>query len=136
MPLSRSPMRRSYRPTGPTSDVVEAVLIRSCRDGEPCCEVCGSRVFGERGTDFALHHRKGRGLPDSHTPQNLILVHGASNVDGCHGRIHGSRADAQALGWSVSRNTRLDPLKVAILIGGERWVYLTAAGEYADDPEV
>lgn len=135
MPLSRSPMKRSYRPTGPSGEVVDAVLTRAARDGYPHCEVCGEKVGGERGVHWALHHRKGRGLPDSHTPQNLILVHGAGNVDSCHGLIHRDRGEAQDSGWSISRNTPLDPLNVAILIhDGERWVYLTADGLYADDP--
>lgn len=135
MPLSRSSIRRTYRPIGPTSDVVDVILERASQDGVPHCEVCGETAYGVRGLHWALHHRKGRGLPDSHLPQNLILVHGASNVDRCHGRIHRSRAEAQAHGWSVSRNTLVDPLYVAILIdGGQRWVYLTSAGEYADDP--
>jgi hypothetical protein len=133
--LTRRSPRRTYRQTGPASDVVEVVLERASRDGEPHCEVCGDPVRGTRGVNFALHHRKGRGLPDSHLPQNLILVHGASNVDLCHGRIHSSRTEAQASGWSVSRNTLVDPLYVAILIdGGGRWVYLSAEGSYVNDP--
>lgn len=135
--LTRKPMRRTYRQTGPSGDVVEVVLERASRDGEPCCEVCGSAVYGERGVAWALHHRKGRGLPDSHLPQNLILVHGASNVDLCHGRIHGNRtSEAQPLGWSISRNSALDPLDAKILIGGGRWVYLDDAGRYLDEPAV
>lgn len=133
--LTRRSPRRTYRQTGPASDVVEVVLERASRDDVPHCEVCGDAAYGVRGLHWALHHRKGRGLPDSHLPQNLILVHGASNVDRCHGRIHGSRTEAQESGWSVSRNTLVDPLYVALLIdGGLRWVYLTAAGSYSDDP--
>lgn len=130
-------MRRTYRQTGPSGDVVEVCLERASRDGVPCCEVCGSRAYGERGVAWALHHRKGRSISGAHLPQNLILVHGASNVDLCHGRIHGNRtSEAQPLGWSISRNSSLDPLEVKILIGGERWVWLDAAGRYLDEPAV
>lgn len=131
--LTRRSPRRTYRPIGPTSDVVDAVLERASRGGVPHCEVCGWTVYGERGREWALHHRKGRGLPDSHLPQNLIFVHGSGNVEACHGRIHQNRGEAQEMGWSISRNSYLDPLNVAVLVV-DRWVYLTSAGEYADEP--
>ncbi len=135
MPLSRSPMRRTYRQTGPSGDVVEVVLERASRDGEPHCEVCGDRVCGERGVMWALHHRKGRSIPGAHLPHNLILVHGAGNVDSCHGGIHRHRGEAQEYGWSISRNSVLNPLNVIILVGaGARWVYLDNVGRYLDEP--
>jgi hypothetical protein len=42
------------RNTGPSSDVVEAVLERACY----CCEVCGSPCADQRGTDWSIHHRR------------------------------------------------------------------------------
>jgi hypothetical protein len=104
------------------------------RDGYRCVP-CSAPIQGERGMTWALHHRKGRSIPDAHQPQNLITVCGASNVDGCHGRIHGNRSEAQDNGWSISRNTSLNPLDVAVLVGGEtRYVYLTNEATYAEHP--
>lgn len=129
--MRRTAMKRPRPTPGPTFDTVMAVLDRDSYR----CVPCSAPIVGERGTTWALHHRKGRGLPDSHEPQNLITVCGASNVDRCHGRIHGNRGEAQEFGWSISRNTSLDPVDVAVLVGGEtRYVYLTADGRYADNP--
>ncbi len=124
---------RTGRPrvTGPTPDVVELVLER---DGH-CCVVCSVRITGNRGFSWSLHHRRGRdGKPDSHLPPNLITVHGASNVHGCHGEIHRHKGDAMDAGYSLSRIAGADPLQYAVLLHGSRWVYLTATGEYSDDP--
>lgn len=118
------------RKRGPDFDTVMAVLNR---DGYRCVS-CQTPIVGERGVTWALHHRKGRSIPSAHEPQNLITVCGGSNVDGCHGRIHGNRGEAQTNGWSISRNTSQDPLSVSVLVAGERWRYLTADGAYAEDP--
>jgi hypothetical protein len=88
-----------------------------------------------RGLNWSLHHRRYRdGSPDSHLPPNLLLVDGASNVDGCHGRIHGDKAESMTSGWAITRHGDVDPATVPVLIdGGSRWVYLTADG-YSDNP--
>lgn len=117
--------------TGPTADVIDAVLGRSGY----CCEVCLEPLAGYRGVDYALHHRRGRdGRPDSHTIPNLMAVHGRDNVTACHGRIHRHGIQSRANGWLITRNgiTR-DPLLIPILLG-ERRVYFSADGRYADEP--
>lgn len=110
------------------------LLQRATRDGVVCCELCGEPVEGERGVGWALHHRRFRdGRPDSHSPQNLLLVHGASNTDSCHGRIHGNKTEAMANGWAITRHGNADPLTEPVLIdGGRRKVLLTADGGYVD----
>lgn len=120
------------RRTGPTSAVVNRVLLR---DGWRCIR-CGEDIGGTRGWDWSLHHRRGRdGKPDSHEPQNLITVCGAGNVDRCHGFIHQHRGEAQENGWWLSRVAGADPLRYGILVAaGSRWCYLTATGEYHDEP--
>jgi hypothetical protein len=127
-------VRTRARVTGPTPETVELVFNR---DGGKCVR-CMVHITGHRGFSWSLHHRRGRdGKPDSHEPQNLILVCGASNVHGCHGAIHSRRSEAQDAGWWLSRITGADPLQYAVLVGGgARWVYLTADCRYSDDPAV
>lgn len=123
----------TYRPTGPTPDVVNLVLLR---DGWKCV-VCGDDIGGTKGWDYSLHHRRGRdGKPDSHMPQNLITVCGGSNVDRCHGRIHARRYEARSYGWRIDRNAvDNDPLHHGVLVAhGSRYVYLSADGQYSDHP--
>lgn len=119
--------------TGPTPDVVQAVIWR---DGARCVR-CAEFVVGERGYRWSLHHRRGRdGRPDSHQTQNLIVVCGGDNVTGCHGAIHGGRREAERQGWWLSRIAGTDPLLVPVWVerlGGPR--FLTSDGEYADEPE-
>lgn len=115
---------------------VYAVIARCAREDKPCCEVCGDPLTGERGESWALHHRRFRdGRPDQHDPTNLLAVHGASNVDQCHGRIHGSKTDAMVAGWSVTRHGNADPARIPVLIdNGARWVFLGEDGGYHDEP--
>jgi hypothetical protein len=113
-------------------ELVDVVLGRSGYR----CEVCGDDLHGARGYDWAVHHRRYRdGAPDQDTPQNLLVVCGGSNVDRCHGVIHSGKTYAQRRGWAISRHGDLDPLLQPVLINHEsRYVYLTAGGEYADNP--
>jgi len=123
----------------PAAAAVHVVVNRALRDGgTPCCEVCGDPVHGERGVTWALHHRKGRTGPSTdNSPANLLLVHGASNVDECHGQIHAHRGSSQDNGWMVSRNGILQPAEVAVLVdNGSRYVYLTVDGQYSEVPGV
>lgn len=111
---------------------VEELVMQ--RDGG-CCVICGDPVEGERAWGWSIHHRRGRDRrPDSNSVQNLILVCGSSNVDRCHGRIHQRRSESQPAGWWLSRIAGTDPLTAPVLIGGSRWVYLTADGQYSDEP--
>lgn len=116
--------------------VVDLVLARCSRDGVPSCEVCGEPLVGLRGFDWALHHRRFRdGAEDQDTPQNLLVVCGGSNVDRCHGVIHSGKAYAMTQGWAISRLSKTDPAAIPVLVDREsRWVYLTARGQYSDDP--
>lgn len=139
-PLARSSSRpkRTVRFTGPMPDVTAAVLERATLVEVPCCEVCADPIVGRRGVDWALHHRRGRdGRPDSHMPQNLLVVHGADNVSACHGRIHRNEGgESVTNGWLITRNGFADPRMVAVLVGrGSRWVYLSAEGGYTEEPE-
>lgn len=119
---------------GPSADVVEVVLSR-CGGA---CEVCSAPLEGERGYDWALHHRRGRdGAQDSHTAPNLIAVHGRDNVTACHGRIHRNvSGESRRNGWLITRiGIQRNPLEIPVLVGaGSKWVYLSEEGLYVDSP--
>jgi hypothetical protein len=132
MPLTRTPMKRTAKPTGPHRDVVEAVLERD----QHSCVVCAENLHGTRGRDWSIHHRRPRGMGGTHWAgsnglANLMLVCG-SGTTGCHGVIESHRAGAIEGGWLVLSST--DPATVALLIKRDRWCYLTADGRYSDDP--
>lgn len=135
--LPEQPTKRHPTPKGPS---VETTRLVTARDGWRCV-VCGALLAGgSRSWDWSLHHRRGRdGRPDSHSPANLILVCGASNVDGCHGRVHRNRGrESRVNGWLVSRIAAggglvPDPSQIPVLVdGGSRWVLLTHTGGYAE----
>jgi hypothetical protein len=126
-------MAHDFVPTA----VLYAVIARCMREDKPCCEMCGDPLVGERGVSWALHHRRFRsGRPDDHTTQNLLAVHGASNVDSCHGYIHRNKGEAMIAGWAITRHGNPDPRRIPVLIdNGSRWTYLDEHGAYVDDPE-
>ncbi len=130
--LTRSPMRRNSRNTGPSSDVVDAVLERAGFS----CEVCGHMLGDRRGVDWSVHHRRPRQMGGSrwagiNLPSNLLIACG-SGTSLCHGTIESNRSGAVAAGWLVLSNS--DSASVAVLVRRERWVYLTNDGEYSDHP--
>lgn len=130
--MKRSTLKRGYRDTGPSAEVVQLVIER---DG--CCVRCGSAAQGQRGVDWSIQHRKKRSAGIDNSLSNLILLCG-SGTTGCHGWVEAHPIEAEhAGGWSVSRYS--NPSTTPVLVRsefGERWVYLTEAGEYADSPVV
>lgn len=130
--IKRALMAHRLRARGPDKPTVELVLERD----RGCCVCCGVRLYGERGVDWSIHHRRGRdGKPDSHQPQNLITVCGGNNHTGCHGLIHQRRSESEPKGWWLSRVGGVDPLTRPVLVDREsRWVYLTADGRMSDSP--
>lgn len=134
--LDRQPTR-TRRPAnrGPVVRDIDAIVCE--RDGW-CCVRCGLNVSGgERGRDYSIQHRRPRGIggsrrPETEGPQNKILLCG-DGTTGCHGWVESNRGLALYHGWLVSQWE--DPATVRVLVDrGERWVYLTASGEYADNP--
>lgn len=132
MALTRSPMRRTYRQTGPSGDVVEVVAERA----HWSCEICGGGVGDRRGEDWSIHHRSPRQMGGSrlawkNLPANLLLVCGSATT-GCHSVIESHRSGAVAAGWLILH--RADPQTVAVLLRRESWVYLDNSGTYRDAP--
>jgi len=90
----RSPVRR----TGPTQDVVDAVLERD----QHSCVCCGENLQGIRGRDWSLHHRRPRRMggdrrPDVNLPANLVAVCGHGSA-GCHAWLEENRTLAREQG--------------------------------------
>lgn len=80
------------------------------RDGGKCV------VCREPGTE--VHHRRGRGGPDPHSLENLIVVDGD-----CHRRIHGNPAWSYGNGYMVRRLGIETAAAVPIIVGGlPRWL--------------
>lgn len=131
MALARSRIQARPRNTGPDVATIGTVLAR---DGYRCVR-CGYTVHWP--CCASIHHRKPRGMGGGeadNTPANLILLCGTGTT-GCHGQVESRRAEALESGWLVSRYA--DPASVAVLVDhGSRWVYLSASGEYVDDPPV
>lgn len=131
--MRRTSMHCRTSKTGPTAAVVDLVLER---DGHACVR-CGKPATGARGRDWSVQHRIPRGMggtrrADLNEPQNLLILCG-SGTTGCHGDVERYRADSYVHGWLCHRSD--DPAAVVVLVaGGRRWVYLTAAGEYVDQP--
>lgn len=87
------------RATGPDWNTVEAVLERDSWS----CVVCGGGIFGERGFDWSIGHRRprrngGDPRPETNLPGNLFTLHG-SGTTGCHGVVESMREQAIDLGW-------------------------------------
>jgi len=132
--ITRAPMKRASRSTGPSSDVVTAILERAGYS----CEGCLSPLGDRRGEDWSVHHRVPRGMggtrwAGANRPPNLLILCG-SGTTGCHGFAESHRGPAVAAGWLVQ--SRTDPRSVAVLIGGELWTYLGDDAEYAESPAV
>lgn len=134
MTLTRSPMKRNRRDTGPSSDVVDAVLERAGYS----CEACGSALGDRRGVDWSVQHRRPRAMGGTrwsgiNLPSNLMILCGSATTPGsCHEFAETRRASAVAAGWLVLSHE--DPATVPVMITRDRWKYLTEDGRYADSP--
>lgn len=133
--LTRSgPMKRTSRNTGPSSDVVTAILERAGFS----CEVCAVMLGDRRGEDWSVQHRRPRAMGGTrwrgiNLPSNLMILCGSATT-GCHGFTESNRAAGVSAGWLVL--SRTDPLSVPVLITRDRWCYLGDDAEYHDNPPV
>jgi hypothetical protein len=125
--LRRTASKRRPKNTGPSAEVVDAVLERA----QYSCELDGASIGHRRGTDFHVHHRRprrmgGSQLPDTNLPQNLLIL-----CPSCHETVESQRSVAYEGGWLVQQNA--DPTRVPVLILA-KLKFLTAHGKYSDDP--
>lgn len=128
--------RAGIRSTGPTTETVEIVWKRD----NGCCAYCGDEVlvFGVRGWDWSIQHRRPRGSggdarPETNLPGNLVLLHG-SGTTGCHGQVESFRADAQSKGFLIPRESIDRPELHAIEHALHGWCYLLDDGTVSTDP--
>lgn len=132
--LTRNPIRRTRRNTGPTSDVVDAILERAGHS----CEACGSPIGDRRGVDWSVQHRRPRAMGGTrwagiNLPSNLMILCGSATTPGsCHEFAETRRSAAVAAGWLVLSHE--DPATVPVLITRNRWCYLGDDAGYHDDP--
>lgn len=129
--LDRKPSLRLAKPpadTGPDAATVHVVVERD----QGCCVRCGLRLRGERGRDWSVQHRRGRGSggtrrPDTNQAQNLILLCG-DGTTGCHGWVEHNPTAARRGGWAIS--TWDDPAAEHVdhYLHGRVW--LTADGSW------
>jgi hypothetical protein len=130
------PFRGNY----PSNETVDVVMDRD----QGCCVVCGKVLFGYRGREWSIHHRRAKGMggtrrPDTNEPQNLISVCGGGNNSGCHGTIHRHPKDAVVMGWTIPKESTVDLETVHLAlfarfddVRGTRWVTLTSDGRYRE----
>lgn len=130
--------------TGPSAHTKELLWYRA----GGCCEVCGMSIAAAitRGIGFARHHRRPRGAGGSRATwindlSNLLLVCGADNARGCHGRIELHRTESYANGWLVRAGQRpvevpvyVARFPVAATVRDMQLVLLTDEGTYVEAP--
>lgn len=119
-------MRRN---TGPDPETVQNVLARDHHS----CRTCAMGIYGDRGINWVLHHRRPRGSggsrrADTNSPSNLVVL-----CAHCHAAVEGNRTDALAAGWLVSQWD--DPARVPVRAAGlttdfldAQWIYLLPGG--------
>jgi 5-methylcytosine-specific restriction protein A len=115
--MIRSPMKRTYRNTGPSEETVTRLLERSGR----LCESCDIAIGGPRGLYWQVHHRRPRAMggtrwEGSNLASNLLIL-----CTSCHSDIESRRVHAMAIGRLVSNAS--DPAVVAVLVA-QHWMYL------------
>ena len=115
------------RKTAATDETRDIVLMRA----KFRCEICGSPLM-----QMSIHHRKPRRMggtrdPEINSAANLMAVCG-SGTTGCHGWLESHRAEAKEKGYLVSQWD--EPSKVAVLILGQKFLYLDAEGGYLPNP--
>ncbi len=91
---------------------------------EGLCFKCGA-VLSSYWPGYSCHHRQLKSGGGSDTPENRVMLCG-SGVTGDHGWAHAIRAEAQELGFIVSRYA--NPADVPVKHWRLGMVYLTADG--------
>lgn len=103
----KKPIAKRWTDTGPDEATVAAVLKRA--DGK--CESCGEELFGRRGIEYSIHHRKRRSQGGDNRLSNLVALcgHGTS---GCHGACHSEIERARLAGFLILSTE--DPAEIPV----------------------
>lgn len=129
----QAPVRRQRpKDTGPAKSVVIAVLERDGR----CCVRCGGALWGVRGRDYSIQHRRARGAggsrrEDTNQPQNLLSTCGSA-TSGCHGLMERLRNEAREMGWAIRQSD--DPLQIPVQHWQYGLIFLWADGGFGSRP--
>lgn len=121
---------RAKRPadTGPDKATVDAVWKRD----EGKCVPCGDPLYGRRGIEWSVSHRKLRSQGGDNRLSNLMLSCG-NGISGCEGSIHAHPERAGAAGWMVRRDE--DPAQVPLEHSGLGHGRLDDGGGWTPEPE-
>lgn len=127
--MKRTELKRRYRYTGPSAEVVALVWARD----RTRCAACANWLVGVRGEGWSVHHRLRRGAGSSRRPWvnlagNLVLLCGHGTV-GCHSQIESKRVWAEAAGFIV-RDGITVPAAVPISHAVHGWVLLADDGTW------
>ena len=133
-------MKRRVKNTGPTNLDRDLVMQRD----ELRCARCGKDVGFYIGEPYSLQHRRAKGAggtsdPRRNLPSNLVLLCGsATSPGGCHLFCEQRNAEAEADGFVVSLNSRVDPAAVPVRHAMHGLIYLTDEGGWlpAGEPAV
>jgi hypothetical protein len=135
MPKPKTATVKRPASTGFDPVVVDAILER---DGYACTR-CGGALYGERGFDYSIQHRRARGSggtdrPDTNCPQNGIALCGsATSAGGCHEWVESNREEARLSGWAIRQAD--DPLKKSVVHALLGRVFLYSNGSFGSRPE-
>lgn len=113
--------------TGPDKLTVEALVARA----RGRSEISGEELYGERGVDWHVHHRRPRGAGgtkrrDTNTVENLLVL----SADD-HAMVERQRSLAYQRGWLVRQNAIPAAVPVQVFMDGRAvMVCLTDDGGY------
>lgn len=113
--------------TGPDKLTVEALVARA----RGRSEISGEELYGERGVDWHVHHRRPRGnggtkRRDTNGIENLLALSAADHL-----MVESQRTLSYSRGWLVRQNAIPAAVPVLLLVEGERqMVVLTDDGGY------
>jgi hypothetical protein len=102
-----APKTKRPADTGPDKSTVEQVWRRD----RGRCVPCGNKLYGRRGVEWSVSHRKLRSQGGDNRLSNLMLSCG-NGTSGCEGMIHAHPQRARDAGWMVSRE--LDPAVIPV----------------------
>jgi hypothetical protein len=114
----------------PSKKTVELVIAR---DGAYCA-YCANEIWGERGWDWSVGHRRPAGIggdprPETHRAGNLVLLHG-HGTSHCHGWVEANREEATALGLLIPKEAKAPPSTFPIRHAVHGWCYLLDDGSW------
>ena len=120
----------------PSKKTVELVFARDFG----CCAYCGEAVWGERGFNWSVGHRRPAGIggdprSETHAAGNLVLLHGHA-LSFCHLWVESNREEATALGLLIPKEAKAVPSSFPIRHAVHGWCYLLDSGLWTtEQPE-